>query len=86
MKTPSSLLTLAGIAGMSLLITSCINVQTRPVPETVVTTTTYRPGYVVTTLPVGYQTRVYRGTSYYYHRGTYYRPSGTRYIVVREPL
>lgn len=87
MKTASTALMLTGIVGISLFSTGCINIRTRevPPPTTVVTTTTYKPGYVATTLPSGYQTRVYRGTKYYYYDGVYYQPRGERYIVVPQP-
>ncbi len=41
---------------------------------------------VVTTLPAGYRTRVYRGTTYYYNGDVYYRsyPAGG-YVVVSRP-
>ena len=41
---------------------------------------------VVTVLPTGYRTRVYRGVNYYYYDNVYYRsyPSGG-YTVVRRP-
>lgn len=41
---------------------------------------------VVTTLPAGYRSRTYRGTTYYYHGNTYYRanPSGG-YVVTTRP-
>jgi hypothetical protein len=41
---------------------------------------------VITTLPAGYRTRMYRGTTYYYNRDVYYRslPAGG-YVVVQRP-
>jgi hypothetical protein len=45
----------------------------------------YRPGYVVTTLPVGYRTVRYNRDVYYENRGVYYRPASRGYVVVRRP-
>jgi hypothetical protein len=49
------------------------------------TVTTYRPGYVVSTLPGGYRTETYGGVSYYRHNDVYYRRQGSRYVVVERP-
>jgi hypothetical protein len=43
-------------------------------------------GYVATALPRGYVDVRYRGAPYYFHRGTWYRPYGPRYVVVRPPF
>jgi hypothetical protein len=43
-------------------------------------------GYVAPVLPRGYVNVRYRGTPYYFHRGTWYRPYGPRYVVVRPPF
>jgi hypothetical protein len=51
----------------------------------VASVTTYNPGYVVRTLPSGYQTRVVSGTTYYTSNGTYYRPHSGGYVVVEAP-
>lgn len=40
---------------------------------------------VVTTLPAGYRSRVYRGTTYYYHNNVYYRARPDGYVVVTRP-
>lgn len=45
----------------------------------------YRPGYVVTTLPSGYRTVRYNRDLYYENRGVYYRPANRGYVVVRRP-
>jgi len=85
-KIPS----LLALATAVVLAPGCVTVKTESPP---VTTVTPAPAVVVpartttvTTLPVGYRTRVYRGTTYYYHRNTYYRtyPSGG-YVVVERP-
>jgi len=42
-------------------------------------------GHIVPTLPVGHRPILYRGVHYHYHDGVWYRPSGTRFIVVLPP-
>jgi hypothetical protein len=79
--TINAALALGGV----LLHASCVEVRD-PVPSTsTVTTTTYRPGYVVETLPSGYETRVVRGTTYYTYGDTYFRPASSGYVVVDLP-
>ena len=48
-------------------------------------TTTYRPGYSVTSLPGGYRSEVISGSTYYYHDGYYYRRGSRGYVVVDAP-
>jgi hypothetical protein len=43
-------------------------------------------GYSTYAMPVGYQTSYYRGSPYYYHYGSWYRPYGPRYVVVAPPF
>ena len=43
-----------------------------------------RPGYVVPALPRGSVRIAYRGGSYFFHGGVWYRPSGARFVVVRR--
>lgn len=43
-------------------------------------------GYVVDVLPHGHLVVPYRGTHYYFHAGVWYRPSGTRFVVVTPPV
>lgn len=50
-----------------------------------VVTSSYQPGYVVTSLPAGYRTVTYGGTRYYQHDNVYYRPRGSGYAVVDRP-
>ena len=50
-----------------------------------VTTTTYQPGYRITSLPRGYRSEVISGNSYYYHDGAYYRRDSNGYIIVDAP-
>ena len=57
----------------------------QPEPAVTATVTTYSPGYVVRTLPSGYQTRVVGGTTYYTYHGTYFRPHTGGYVVVEAP-
>ncbi|HUF64330.1 MAG TPA: DUF6515 family protein, partial [Verrucomicrobiales bacterium] len=49
------------------------------------TVSSYRPGYVVNTLPPYYQTEIIGGVRYYHYDNVYYRPRGNRYIVVAPP-
>jgi hypothetical protein len=81
---------LLALLSLTLVISGCIVYERRTVPERVVVhETAVSPGpppRVVTVLPPGYRTRVYRGVTYYYHDGLYYRsyPSGG-YVVVERP-
>jgi hypothetical protein len=72
----------------ALASSACIVYERRTVPERVVVQeTTMSPGpRVVTVLPAGYRTRVYRGVDYYYYDNVYYRrsPAGG-YEVVAPP-
>jgi hypothetical protein len=43
-------------------------------------------GYVAPALPRGYVSVRYRGSPYYFYRGSWYRPYGPRYIVARPPF
>jgi len=43
-------------------------------------------GHVVPVLPREHRVIPYRGTRYYYHGGVWYRPSGTRFVVVLPPF
>src|SRR5258705_3379131 len=43
-------------------------------------------GYVAPALPRGYVDVRYRGSPYYFYRGSWYRPYGPRYIVARPPF
>lgn len=42
-------------------------------------------GHLVPTLPAGHRVVVHRNVRYHYHDGIWYRPSGTRFIVVLPP-
>jgi hypothetical protein len=72
-----------------LIASGCFVYEQRTVPSRVVveeSTVSPPPQRVVTVLPAGYRTRVYRGGTYYYYDGVYYRthPSGG-YVVVERP-
>jgi hypothetical protein len=41
--------------------------------------------YTIARLPVGYRTIVYRGDRYFYDRNLWYRPYGSRYVIVAPP-
>jgi hypothetical protein len=43
-------------------------------------------GYVAPALPRGYVNVRYRGSPYYFYRGSWYRPYGPHYIVARPPF
>src|SRR6185295_2382768 len=43
-------------------------------------------GYVAPALPRGYVNVRYRGSPYYYYRGSWYRPYGPRFIVAAPPF
>lgn len=85
MKTLTSL-TLVGL--VSVAVSGCFSYERRSPARTVVVTETAPTARetVVTTLPSGYRTRVYRGTTYYYTRDVVYRsaPRGG-YVVVTRP-
>jgi hypothetical protein len=85
MKTILSL----ALVSVALTTSGCITYERRTVPNRVVveeTTVSPVPQRVVTVLPPGYRTRVYRGEPYYYHNNVYYRRyrSGG-YTVVERP-
>ena len=85
--TTSLIAATALVTGLS--VSGCIYVhttKTEPVATTTttVTTETTRPGYIVTTLPSGYTTRVYRGTTYYIYKDVYYRKTSNGYVVVKK--
>lgn len=44
------------------------------------------PGLVVEAIPRGHVVVPYRDTRYYFYGGIWYRPSGTRYVVVTPPI
>lgn len=45
----------------------------------------WRPGYVVNSMPRGHYRVPYRGSDYYFNDGYWYRPYGSRYVVVTPP-
>lgn len=82
MKTTRTILALTAV-GLGALLTSCYDPYYGSTSSTVVTH--HRPGYAVQTLPPRYSTVTISGTRYYHHDGVYYRPQGSRYIVVEDP-
>lgn len=90
MKTSTTKTLLLGCCAVTLaaLQSGCYYKTTevhQPDPAVTASVTTYSPGYVVRTLPSGYQTRVVSGTTYYTAHGTYYRPHTGGYVVVEAP-
>ena len=82
MKTSTTILSLVA-AGAGAVLTGCVDPYYAG-PSSV-STTVYRPGYTVQTLPPGYRAEVISGTRYYYHDNVYYRPQGRGYVVVESP-
>jgi hypothetical protein len=86
MKTILSL----ALVSATLTTSGCFTYESRTVPPNRVvvqeTAVSPAPQRVVTVLPTGYRTRVYRGEPYYYYDNIYYRryPSGG-YTVVERP-
>ncbi len=84
MKLPSTIASLT-LFTAAFSFTGCVDPYYAGGGGVAVTSTTYRPGYSVTTLPSGYRTEVISGTSYYHHGDVYYRPQGRGYVVVESP-
>ncbi len=69
--------------GLGGLLTSCVDD-----PYYVggsATVSSYRPGYVVSSLPPYYETEIIGGVQYYRRDNIYYRPRGNRYVIVEAP-
>lgn len=75
-----------GLFAAAILATAGCFSYERRTPSTVVVDTPVVTETVVRSLPTGYRTRVYRGTTYYYTRDVVYRarPAGD-YVVVTRP-
>jgi len=73
-------------AAVILTTTGCFSYERRATRAVVVETTPVVTETTVRTLPTGYRTRVYRGTTYYYTQDVVYRsrPTGD-YVVVTRP-
>lgn len=87
MKAPIRICSLAAV-GLAGLLTSCMDPYYSGGyggTSTTTTVTQYRPGYVVNTLPGRYETEMIGGTRYYRYDNVYYRPQGSRYVVVETP-
>jgi hypothetical protein len=86
-KTMKTILCIALLA-IGLATSGCFVYEQRTEPtRVVVRETTVGPApRVITVLPTGYRTRVYRGVNYYYYDNVYYRshPRGG-YVVVGRP-
>lgn len=63
-----------------LAFSGCISVKTTSEPAVVIP-----KGTVVTTLPVGYRTRVVKGVTYYSNDNVYYRAHPRGYVVTTRP-
>lgn len=48
--------------------------------------TSYRRGYQTRRIPTGHLPVAYRGESYRYYNGVFYRPYGNRFVVVSPPV
>lgn len=75
-----SIPTLCAPAVAVLVLASCYETY-----EPAYAARSYEPGYLVTDLPPGYETAVVGGTRYYHHGNVFYRPQGSRYVVVERP-
>lgn len=84
MKKTSTLALGAWLATFPL-IEGCISVKTEDTPAVTVVKET-QPGYVIRTLPAGYETVVVSGTRYYTFGGVYYRQQRGGYVVTNRPL
>ena len=71
--------------GLAGLLTSCMDPYYAGGATTTTSVTHYRPGYVVDRIPGRYDTEVVGGVQYYRYDNVYYRPQGSRYIVVETP-
>ncbi len=81
MKTISaSLLALAILASAG-----CFSYERRTTPVVVESGPVVGTERVVTVLPTGSKTRVYRGTTYYYYGETVYRTAPGGYVVTTRP-
>ncbi len=87
MKTPSTLLFVT--SGIALgMLSSCVapyDSYGGGYGSTSVTTSSYQPGYRLSSLPSGYRSEMISGSNYYYHDGAYYRRDSNGYIVVDAP-
>lgn len=82
MKTPIFI----AILTATLVTSGCFVYERRTPQRVVVQETVPARETVITTLPTGYRTRVYSGTTYYYSGETYYRVRpGGGYVVIPRP-
>lgn len=71
---------------MTTAVSGCFVYERRPTRTVVVDDGPIVGETVITRLPSGYRTRIYRGTTYYYRGDVVYRtrPSGG-YVIVTRP-
>jgi hypothetical protein len=84
MNAPIRITSLLAV-GLAGLLTSCMDPYYAGGATTTTSVTHYRPGYVVDRIPGRYDTEVIGGVQYYRYDNVYYRPQGSRYIVVETP-
>lgn len=74
------------LAASALAVSGCFVYERKPARTVVVESSPVVRETVVTTLPSGYRTRIYRGSTYYYYNDVVYRsrPAGD-YVVVTRP-
>lgn len=84
MKNPKIVIPSLAI-GLAGLLSSCMDPYYGGGSTTTTVTEYHRPGYAVNTLPARYETEVVGGVRYYRHENVYYRPQGSRYVVVEAP-
>jgi len=74
------------LTASALSVTGCFVYERKPARTVVVESGPMVRETVVTTLPSGYRTRIYRGSTYYYSGDVVYRarPAGD-YVVVNRP-
>lgn len=81
MKNILKTIALGLVVGISATLTSCDTYYNDRVVASA-----YKVGDTVTVLPKRYRTVDVDGTTYYYAKGTYYRPRGSSYVVVNRPV
>lgn len=76
----------ASLLALALLVTAgCISYSRTTTPVVVDPAPVVGSERVVTVLPSGSKTRVYRGTTYYYYGDTVYRTAPGGYVVTTRP-
>lgn len=80
-----NILGLSILAAVVLNTAGCFVYERRAPARTVVVDPVPTTSSVVTVLPTGYSTRVYRGSTYYYYGDTYYRTAPGGYVTTSRP-